>query len=116
MADGDSFTNQAHQDPNSGQLALAQQLEPMPHPELIFDYGDTAAPEVVESLKKNTDIITRGIQDRLAHLKPGQKIVVCVGELHENGHHVALQTNVIHELTERGVKVAPRAGMATEQY
>ncbi len=106
MADGDSFTNQAHQDPNSGQLAQAQQLEPMPHPELIFDYTDAAAPEVVESLKKNTDIITQGIVDRLGLLRRGQKIVVCVGELHENGHHVALQTNVIHELTQRGVKVA----------
>lgn len=106
MADGDSFTNQTYQDPNSAQLAQAQQLEPVTHPKLIFNYPDSPPSEEVKSLKKNTDIITQGIHERLARLKPGQKIVVCVGELHENGHHVALQTNVIHDLTESGVNVA----------
>lgn len=106
MADGDSFSNQAYQDPNSGQIAQARQLEPVTHPELIFNYPGDPPTEEVQSLRKNTDIITRGIRERLANLRPGQKIVVCVGELHENGHHVALQTNVIHELTESGINVA----------
>lgn len=106
MADGDSFANQAYQAPATAQLTQPQQAHQVTYPELVFTYAASPAPEAVQSLRKNTEIITQGIHSRLPQLQPGQKIVVCVGELHANGHHVALQTNVIHELAQSRVNVA----------
>ena len=111
MADADSLvgstdTDQVFQDPNTAQLAQQEYVEPDVHSGVKLDFTGSPPPEAVVSLRRNTDIITQGIHKRLLGLQPGQKIVVCLGELHENGHHVALQTSVLHDLTESGVSVA----------
>ena len=111
MADAESLlgstdTDQVFQDPNTAQLAQQEYVEPDVHSGVKLDFTGSPPPEAVVSLRRNTDIITQGIHKRLLGLQPGQKIVVCLGELHENGHHVALQTSVLHDLTESGVSVA----------
>lgn len=106
MADAGSSVNQSFQSQSTMQNGQPQQFGTIVYPELTFRYSETSAPATVVSLKKNTEIVTKGIKDRLSTLPPNQKIVVCLGELHENGHHVALQTSVIHELKGAGVNVA----------
>lgn len=74
---------------------------------LSFDQQPQDVDQLAYIVQKNTDILSSEIiNTRLPNLEPGQKIIIVVGEIHENGLDIAFIGNLLHELTLEGFNCA----------
>lgn len=77
----------------------------------LFDGGNSldsfrnVTPDFIERIKLNTEMIVDSVK---AHLNDpgssGKKVVLALGELHERGAHITLETNVLDALEKQGIK------------
>lgn len=77
----------------------------------LFDGGNSldsfrnVTPDFIERIKLNTEMIVDSVK---AHLNDpgssGKKVVLALGELHERGTHIMLETNVLDSLVRQGIK------------
>lgn len=63
-------------------------------------------PSLVSTIERNSEAVVNQVMSRRAGLAPGQKLVVGLGELHEDGAHVVLEHVILHKLIQRGLKCA----------
>lgn len=83
-----------------------QQAQSLASPTVSVEQSSSLPEQKAQAIQNNTDIITNTILSQRQFARQGQKVILGMGELHENGLHVIQQLSIIDTLKKNGLNGA----------